>query len=117
MVASFFLPRCTTFFNRIPIESLKTCYSNAMHLGKNSSPPSLAQSSIHRKNCFIATALLQACLVFICKVPRIFFVLLDWIGLDWIGLDWIGLDLIGLDLIGLDLIGLDWTRLMLLFSL
>ena len=33
-------------FNRIPIESLKICDSNTMHLGKNSSPPSLAKSSI-----------------------------------------------------------------------
>ena len=29
-----FLPRCTAFFNQIPIESLKICNSNAMHLGK-----------------------------------------------------------------------------------
>ena len=35
-----FLPRCTAFFNRIPIESLMIRDSNAMHLGKNSSPPS-----------------------------------------------------------------------------
>ena len=34
------------FFNRVPIESLKICNSNAMNLGKNSSPPSLAQSPI-----------------------------------------------------------------------
>ena len=41
-----FLPKCTAFFNRIPLESLKICNSNAMHIGKNSSPPSLVQSSI-----------------------------------------------------------------------
>ena len=28
------LPRCTTFFNRIHIESLKVGDSNAMHLGE-----------------------------------------------------------------------------------
>ena len=32
--------------NRIPIESIKTCNSSEKHLGKKSSPPSLAQSSI-----------------------------------------------------------------------
>ena len=46
MAARNFLPRCNAFFYRIPIESLKICNSNEMHLGKNSSPPSLAQSSI-----------------------------------------------------------------------
>ena len=34
MAARNFLPRCTAFFNRIPVESLKICNSNAMHLGK-----------------------------------------------------------------------------------
>ena len=34
MAARNFLPRCTAFFNRIPMESLKICYSNAVHLGK-----------------------------------------------------------------------------------
>ena len=34
MAARNFLPRCTAFFNPIPIESLKICDSNAMHLGK-----------------------------------------------------------------------------------
>ena len=34
MAARNFLPRCTAFFNRIPIESVKICNSNAMHLGK-----------------------------------------------------------------------------------
>ena len=34
MAARNFLPRCTAFFNRILIESLKICYSNALHLGK-----------------------------------------------------------------------------------
>ena len=29
-----FLKRFTALFNRIPIESLKICNSNAMHLGK-----------------------------------------------------------------------------------
>ena len=46
MAARNFLPRCTAFFNRIPIELLKICRLSAMHLGKNSLPPSLAQSSI-----------------------------------------------------------------------
>ena len=47
MAAMNFLSRCTAFFNRIATESLKICNSNAMHLGEKSSPPSLAQSSIH----------------------------------------------------------------------
>ena len=34
MIALKFLPRCTAFFNQIPIESLKICNSNAIHLGK-----------------------------------------------------------------------------------
>ena len=46
MAARNFLPRFTAFFHRIPIESLKICNSSAMHLGKNSSPQYLAQSSI-----------------------------------------------------------------------
>ena len=29
-----FLPRCSAFFNQIPIESLKICNSNAVYLGK-----------------------------------------------------------------------------------
>ena len=34
MAARNFLPRCTAFFNRIPIESLRILNSNAMYLGK-----------------------------------------------------------------------------------
>ena len=34
MAARNFLPKCILFFNRIPIESLRICNSNAMHLGK-----------------------------------------------------------------------------------
>ena len=34
MAARNFLPRCTAFFNRIPIQSLRIRNSNAMHLGK-----------------------------------------------------------------------------------
>ena len=34
MGARNFLPRCTALFNRIPIESLKICHSNAVHVGK-----------------------------------------------------------------------------------
>ena len=34
------------FFNRVPIESLMICNSNECISVKNSSPPSLAQSSI-----------------------------------------------------------------------
>ena len=34
MAARNFVLRCTTFFSRIPIESIKICNSNAMHLGK-----------------------------------------------------------------------------------
>ena len=33
MAARNFLPRCNAFFYRIPIESLKICDSNEMHLG------------------------------------------------------------------------------------
>ena len=38
------LPRCTALFNQIAIEMF--CYLSSMHLGKNSLPPSLAQSFI-----------------------------------------------------------------------
>ena len=34
MASKNFLPRCTVFFIQIPIESLKVCNSNSMHLGK-----------------------------------------------------------------------------------
>ena len=34
MAAMNFLPRCTVFFDRIPIESLRIRNSNAMYLGK-----------------------------------------------------------------------------------
>ena len=35
MAARNFLPRCTAFFNGVPIKSLKICNSNTMHLGEN----------------------------------------------------------------------------------
>ena len=34
MATRNFFPRCTAFFNRIPIELLKICNLKAMHLGK-----------------------------------------------------------------------------------
>ena len=34
MAARNFLPRCTAFFNRIPLKSFKIWNSKAMHLGK-----------------------------------------------------------------------------------
>ena len=46
VAAMKFLPRYIAFFDRIPIKSLKIRNSKAMHLGKNSSPPSLVQSFI-----------------------------------------------------------------------
>ena len=46
MAARNFLPRCTAFFNRIPIGSLRYVIRTQCTSVKNSSPPSLAQSSI-----------------------------------------------------------------------
>ena len=34
IVVTNFLPRCTTFFNNLPMESLEICNSNAVQLGK-----------------------------------------------------------------------------------
>ena len=59
-MARNYLPRCTAFFNRIPIESLRIRNSSATHLGKkqgdislvkSSSPPSFVQSSIRSSSC------------------------------------------------------------------
>ena len=49
MAARNFLPRGTAFFNRIPIESLRFVIRTQCISVKNSSPPSLAQSSIQQQ--------------------------------------------------------------------
>ena len=56
MAARNFVTRCIVLFNGIPIESLRI--RNLVHLGKKSSPPSLAQSSI-----------VQCLANFACKMP------------------------------------------------
>ena len=50
------LPRCTAFFNQIPIESLKIYNSSVMHLGQKvlDATPSLLQSSIIPSNVLMA---------------------------------------------------------------
>ena len=47
-----FLPRCTAFELQIFNDSIGIQLKNALHLGKNSSPPSLAQSSIAVENLY-----------------------------------------------------------------